>query len=193
MNINKLFLTEQIKSLFLALCPQSMLHGVCDVPTTETLFDGQLFQYTQSELALFPTITFKIYNILLSIEPSGYLRFNGDGYYELFIVADWTDLPILGYALIKNFHVVFDLSISTIGFGSVNTCPLWTIPPKVLPKTEPASPTVSPTTPPISIPTAIQFSGAGSQDGELIWINYILGPAMGVLLFLDQWHICICK
>ncbi len=48
---------SSMKTTFLALCGQGYsLHGICDVPSSQTLFDGNCYTFTQSQINQFPNM-----------------------------------------------------------------------------------------------------------------------------------------
>merc|ERR1711991_154869 len=115
---------------FLQKCGQLNLHGICDVPANETLFDNQCFDFTESQLQAYTSfdLTFSVAPQLdLKLKYQNYLLqdfgVNGKkGQYCLAIAATGRQgLMIVGDTLMKDYLVVFDQTNKQIGWADVST------------------------------------------------------------------------
>ena len=115
-----------MKKLMLDMCSTVNLHGICDVNSTETLFDNVCYNFTQAQIDMFPTITFQVTGIELEMTAAQYILFeygvnfkagesclgiSSTGAGGLFIVGD---------TLIERYLVVFDQTNQKIGWAPVS-------------------------------------------------------------------------
>ena len=121
---------SSMKKLFLGMCSsQNQLHGICDVGSTETLFDGKCFDFTAAQIAAFPNITISVPSIDLVMTPKNYILFEygvnfKPGQYCLGISSTGPQgLQIVGDTLLENYLTVFDQTNQKIGWAPVsNQC-----------------------------------------------------------------------
>jgi len=109
-------------SSFGALCGSNSLHGICDVSSTQTMFDGVCYQMSQSQLNAYPSIGVVLSGISdpLTLGPTQYLVPQGS--YYCFGIYPSAKFSILGDVFMQNWHVVFDRANSKVGFGPIDSC-----------------------------------------------------------------------
>ena len=119
-----------MKSRLLSMCSAGAnLHGICDVSSSNTLFDNACFSFSQAQLSAFPNITLSVVGINLVMQPKDYLLLNygvngQPGQYCLGISPTGQQgLFIIGDTMMQNYYVIFDQTNQQIGWAPVSsTC-----------------------------------------------------------------------
>lgn len=113
-----------MKKAFLALCSSQQLHGVCDVSSSSTLFDGgACFSMTPSQLAAFPTIQLLLGSgpvISVDITANAYLvpGFCSDpSQYSLSLTPIGGEGTLLGDPIMLAQEVTYDVVRQRMGFA----------------------------------------------------------------------------
>jgi len=116
-----------MKTAFLDMCSSVSLHGICDVSSSQTLFDGYCYDFTSAQVAQFPNITIAVTGINLVINPVNYILLNYGVNYKpgqsCLGVANTgpQGLMIVGDTLMMNYYVVFDQTNQQIGWAPVSS------------------------------------------------------------------------
>jgi len=107
---------------FLDKCTLKHLPGVCGVLSGLGLFDGYCFAMTEHQRNSFPSLTFELDGVSLTIYPEDYLAPQQE-YWCLGIASGGPNgFTILGDVVMQRFKTVFDIKNSKIGFGDISLC-----------------------------------------------------------------------
>ncbi len=114
-------------STFLDLCSSVNLHGICDVSSSQTLFDGFCYDFTSAQVAQFPNITISVTGLNLVMNPTNYILLNYGVNFkpgQSCLGIDNTGpqgLQIVGDTLLENYYTVFDQTNQQIGWAPVSS------------------------------------------------------------------------
>ncbi len=103
------------------------LHGICDVSSSATLFDGVCFDFTAAQVAQFPNITISVPGIDLNLNSANYILLNYGVNFrpgQSCLGIDNTGpqgLQIVGDTLMSNYYTVFDQTNQRIGWAPVSS------------------------------------------------------------------------
>jgi len=103
-----------------SLCPGFPVEGVCE---DENLFTGMCYNYSQSDLQQFPTLSIVLKGVTLTVDGTQYLVKNGpnSGTYCLGIASTGVmGIAIIGDVIMQAYYVAFDNVNSRIGWAPVN-------------------------------------------------------------------------
>lgn len=117
-----------------AMCAAGVnLVGVCGQNSTSSILAGNCFNMTAADVALYPSISWTLYNpdnkdqpFTLTAGPEAILQevCGGPGNGYAFGIQPMDSTPIiLGDVLLQNYHVVFDTNSMYMGFGPLSGCP----------------------------------------------------------------------
>jgi hypothetical protein len=116
---------QSMESIFVNNCSMNPLVGICDV-NNGTLFDGQCFPMTASEMARFPPIHFRMNELTLTIQPKDYLIYIAEQQVKCLGIrntgpSSGTGLLIIGDTVMQDYYTVFDRTTNQVGFAPVNS------------------------------------------------------------------------
>jgi len=117
-----------LQAAFQASCATNgtNLHGICDVPAGQTLFDGACYPFTQAQLEAFPDLSVNLQGVDLTMTWNTYLSTNSplnpNQSYRCLSIRNTGDggFTIIGDTTMYNYYVVFDRVNTQIGWAPVN-------------------------------------------------------------------------
>jgi hypothetical protein len=118
---------SSMKNAFLEMCSTVNLHGICDVASSKTLFDGYCFDFTAAQVAQFPNITIALTGVNLTLRNSNYILLNYGTNFKpgqscLGIANTGPQgLMIIGDTQLASYYTVFDQTNQQIGFAPVSS------------------------------------------------------------------------
>lgn len=113
-----------LQSVFKANCSNNNLVGVCSgLHGNKTIFDGECFTLSDSEIAQYPSLTMELDGVSLAYPPQEYLMKmyyckKGEVGLGVSIEADWT---IVGAKLLQLYDTLYDRVNMRIGFAALET------------------------------------------------------------------------
>ena len=120
---NKAF--SALQTAITAVCSSYKLPGVCNAPKGQSIFDGQCFDMTPTDIQNFPTFGVKISGISQpqTITSVKYLVHQGNQLCLGIVPSGDEDVTILGDTFMRGFYIVFDQASSSVGFADQSQCP----------------------------------------------------------------------
>ena len=126
---------QAIKTMLLQNCSNNYLHGVCDVPNSETIFDnGNCFNFTEDQVMMYPEIQLVMTGVkntqseeaVVSLGPQYYLmppsgKETRDSLCMGIIYMQGYEGTAVGDVLLQAFLTVYDRENMRLGFAKVTS------------------------------------------------------------------------